>query len=71
MAEPTFNKYQDVLDELNNLMISIKVSRMDKTDEKVLNVQSRYPIPENEDLDKLHHKINEALRTFDKPLRVY
>ncbi len=71
MAEPTVNKYQDVLDELNNLMIAIKVSRMDKTDEKVQKVLSHYPLPENEDLDKLHHKINEALRTFDKPLRIY
>lgn len=66
-----FNKYDDVLGELNNLMIAIKVSRMDKTDEKIAKVQSNYPIPENEDLDKLHHKINEALRTFDKPLRIY
>lgn len=71
MAEPMTNKYHDVLNELNHLCMAIKISQMDSSDPKIKEAQLRHPLPTNAELDRLHNKINEALRFFDKPMRVY
>lgn len=67
----TYNIKQDVLDELNNFFISVKVSQMDKTDPKVQKVLLFHPMPTAEEMDRLHQKINEAFRVYEREYRKY
>lgn len=53
------NEYDELINELNNLMIDIKLN-------KLKNSEISYSI---KDLDKIHLQINSALRRFDKPIR--
>lgn len=62
------NTKQDILDDLNNFFIAVKVSQMDKSDPKVQKVLSFHPMPTVEEMDKLHNRINNALDIYERDI---
>lgn len=64
----TFNPHQELLTELNNLFIAIKVNQSTDCTQRLKDI---HPIPTNKELDTLHFKIIEAFRTFEKPMVHY
>lgn len=66
-------KHQQLMDQLNDLMLFIKVHHhIDGQPEEVkVKVRGRHPLPSVEELDKLHREINQVLSEDSEPYVKY
>lgn len=63
---------QDLLDELNDFCISLKIWLYpEKFENKLQDLQRRYTKPDLSEIDNLQHRINTALKKDAKPMIKY
>jgi hypothetical protein len=61
IPEPTYNKYRDLMLEVNDFMISVKLNQINP---------QLHKLPTNEDCDKIQQRLQEMFNEFEQPMRV-
>ncbi len=72
MAEPVFYRYQYLMDDLNRLMMAVKVHHhLPDCPKEAAKLKLSYPIPSVEELDQMLAQINRVLMQEKEQMRKY